>query len=119
MKEIAPTFPARGHGTGEWNAQMRGNELAANAIATLRRGSAMPKGSVLVELHTDKKGGVPLDGFIMEKRELGYFPEGGDWDYSVVSVDGSVLKRGRLDFCARCHAEGSADFVFIRPATVP
>ena len=117
MKELATTFGSRGHGTGEWNAQIRANDKAAADYETLRVGGAMPKGAVLVELHTDKRGGVPLDGFVMEKREAGFFPAGGDWDYAVIDHDGLVQQRGKLEFCARCHADAPADFVFVRAPT--
>lgn len=116
MTEIAATFGSRGHGTGAWNAQIRGNEKSASEYQGLRVGGAMPQGAVLVELHTDKSG-VPLDGFVMEKREAGYFPAGGDWDYAVIGHEGELQQRGKLDFCARCHAEAPADFVFVRPAS--
>lgn len=41
----------------------------------------------------------------MLKRETGYFPAGGDWEY--FTVDGAVTKleaRGKIQSCADCHA---------------
>ena len=114
MQRLGPEFASRGHGTGDWNAQLRVNATASEGLTKLHLGTTMPRGSVLVQLHTDKRTGEPLQGFVMQKRESGYFPSGGDWDYGVIAVDGTIEQRGRLEFCARCHAEAPADFVFTR-----
>jgi Cytochrome P460 len=65
-----------------------------------------PEGSlVLKEKLTGPK--LKTDGFTgMIKREAGYFPAGGDWEY--FTVDGGVTKlgeRGKIQSCAECHAE--------------
>lgn len=116
MKSLGAQFPSRGHGTGEWNAQLRGNQQAADSIDAVRASTTMPKGALLVQLHTDRHNGGAVDGMFMEKREPGWFPEGGDWEYGVLGADGLLQSRGKLTFCARCHAEAPADFVFPRPA---
>ena len=42
----------------------------------------------------------------MWKREAGYFPELGDWEFFTVDAAvGKVLERGKLTNCAGCHAE--------------
>jgi hypothetical protein len=110
----AAEFASRGHGTGDWNAQVRVNATALEALPALGVGRSLPRGSVLVQLHTDKRTGAPVHGFAMEKREEGYFPAGGDWDYAVLGLDGMVQQRGKLTFCARCHAEAPSGFVFVR-----
>ena len=49
----------------------------------------------------------------MLKREAGYFPEGGDWEY--FTVDGSaakIIERGKMASCAECHGSyASGDFI--------
>lgn len=115
LQPLTGTIASRGHGTGEWLAQVRANAAAATAVSALARGASMPAGSLLVQLHTDKRTGSPSEGFFMEKREPGYFPAGGDWDWGVIGADGLVEHRGKLEFCARCHAEAAADFVFPAP----
>jgi hypothetical protein len=41
---------------------------------------------------------------VMLKREAGYHPECGDWEFMVVSGDmKQVLARGKLDSCVECH----------------
>ncbi len=49
----------------------------------------------------------------MLKREQGYNPECGDWEFFVVNGDGRrVLARGRIDSCVECHqAYVKSDFV--------
>lgn len=119
MVQLAGPLPSRGHGTGEWTVQLRANAAGAASIDSVRRGSSMPRGAVLVALHADRRNGAAAEGLFMEKREAGWFPEGGDWEYGVIAPDGLVQSRGKLGFCARCHAEAPADYVFPRPASAP
>jgi hypothetical protein len=52
----------------------------------------------------------------MRKRETGYFPEGGDWEYSVADAAGKMKETGKLQSCAQCHAEQKAQDFLMRPA---
>jgi hypothetical protein len=49
----------------------------------------------------------------MYKRETGYDPEGGDWEYLVLDGHGKeVQTRGKLESCRACHqAVADTDFV--------
>lgn len=49
----------------------------------------------------------------MLKREAGYNPDGGDWEYFVVSGDANkLLARGKIDSCIDCHQSYKAtDYV--------
>ncbi len=49
----------------------------------------------------------------MLKREAGYNPDCGDWEFFVLSGDvQSVLARGKIDSCIQCHSDYKAtDFV--------
>jgi hypothetical protein len=114
--EVLGSFPSRGHGTGRWEAELRGSQGTGAAMAALiGPTNRMPVGSVLVERHTQRQGGVDFGLFAMQKREAGYFPAGGDWEFVVVGRDGRVEARGKLESCARCHAEAPVDFVFAPP----
>ncbi len=115
MRLLAPTFPSRGHGTGELNAELRANDTAAAAIENLQPGRQMPAGSLLVLLHTQRGTSNADEAFVMEKRSAGYWPGNGDWDYAVADARGVLQSRGKLELCARCHAEAPADFVFKLP----
>lgn len=62
-----------------------------------------PEGSVLLK---EQRGGGK--GFFagMIKREKGYFPEGGDWEFFAADQEASrILERGKLQHCAKCHGE--------------
>jgi len=73
-----------------------------------------PQGSVIVKEKFESKDGKPVLYTIMRKREAGYNPELGDWEFSVVGANGTeVLAKGKLENCQSCHVgEGTSDFVF-------
>jgi len=68
-----------------------------------------------VKTHSEKDSGAAGPVFVMFKRDPGFFPQGGDWEYLVADKDGWIEDRGPLVTCARCHAEGNADWVFGLP----
>lgn len=51
---------------------------------------------------------------IMKKRERGFNPAIGDWEFLVVGPNGSeVQARGKLENCQSCHAsKPESDFIF-------
>jgi hypothetical protein len=75
-----------------------------------------PEGSVIVK----EKVGVylenraPLLYTIMIKREPGYNPTVGDWEFAVASADGAQIEAsGKLGNCQACHIRKvDSDFVF-------
>jgi hypothetical protein len=90
--------------------------VSPEAIAPFREGKALPTGAVVAK---EKYVGVPpvgqLHGYaVMTKREAGYYPEGGDWEYEYVArVPERKETRGRLANCAACHASAKErDFLF-------
>jgi hypothetical protein len=87
---------------------------AATAFEHLASSTRFPGGSLLVQTHRDPSSAGPI--FAMIKRDPGYFPEGGDWEFVVTDRDGWVEDRGPLQLCARCHAEAPADGVFPLPS---
>lgn len=63
-----------------------------------------PRGAVLVKTKfADAKGGTILLHTAMFKREPGYNPEGGDWEYDLADAKGGVQARGKLTSCMECH----------------
>jgi hypothetical protein len=78
------------------------------------RAPRFPAGSVVVkEKVTDKEGKHPELLTAMVKRQKGFNPKSGDWEYVVAGADGRVIQQGRLDNCASCHAQAkSTDYVF-------
>lgn len=112
--DVLGSYPSRGHGTGEWDAELRGNAQAKASMESLAAGgSAIVSGSVLVQRHSQRNSGVAMGFYAMEKREAGYFPAGGDWEYAVVGSQGKLEAKGTLEHCARCHAEAEAGHVFV------
>jgi hypothetical protein len=69
-----------------------------------------PIGSVVVkekwEAQTKKDSALILKLMtVMIKREKGYFPKGGDWEYLVTNPKMQVLQRGKLESCQKCHVQ--------------
>jgi hypothetical protein len=73
-----------------------------------------PVGSVIVKAKYVTNFFEPPDLGIMVKREAGFDPSGGDWEYAYLSgTNHTRVTRGVLANCKECHARQSAgDFVF-------
>ncbi len=75
-----------------------------------------PEGSIIVKekFSAPTEDRKPLLYTIMRKRESGYNPKVGDWEFSVVGPDGKELKAtGKLENCQGCHVgQSESDFVY-------
>lgn len=74
-----------------------------------------PQGSIIVkEKLPDENATAPELLTVMIKREAGFNPQSGDWEYLV--FDGTATRiegRGKLESCQSCHAANKAtDYVF-------
>lgn len=95
---------------------VRVNPEAMNAFKSV--GTPLPVGTVVIkekhpELLTAYK--APANEFgAMIKREVGYDPENGDWEYAyVVRGPAKEVTRGRLASCIDCHAHMTdRDYLF-------
>lgn len=91
------------------------NNIARGSIFA-KQLTQFPEGSIIVKakVGTRFEGGKPLLYTIMRKREHGYNPKVGDWEFSVVGPNGTqVVETGKLENCQTCHVgQGSSDFVF-------
>ena len=68
--------------------------------------TVFPNGSVLLQqAHPGRTGGL---GYAMVKED-------GHWSYIQLNAKGAVLESGALAFCAGCHAQAPADYVFGLP----
>jgi hypothetical protein len=87
-----------------------------NAIEAFRKTEPLPIGAVVIkEKYADLSATGAMHGYaMMVKREPGYDPEGGDWEYAYVSKSPErTVVRGRLAQCAGCHASAKdRDFLF-------
>ena len=114
-RPVGKTFLSRGHFAGRWTAEVSTNETASQAYANLAASTKFVVGSLLVKRHASTKAAAPVTTFAMVKRDAGFFPEGGDWEYVVLDAEGRLEERGKLAPCARCHAEATGDWVFGLP----
>lgn len=75
-----------------------------------------PQGSIIVKekFKTESEPRKPILYTLMKKRERGYNPEVGDWEFSVVGPDGKqVQETGKLENCESCHrSQSDTDFVY-------
>jgi hypothetical protein len=89
------------------------NENGREAMMT-RLSPEFPQGSLIVkEKLGSKESRTPELLTVMLKREKGYNPKSGDWEYMVVDGAASqIVERGRLSSCNVCHiAYSSTDYV--------
>jgi|SRR5215813_10267364 len=73
-----------------------------------------PPGSIVVkEKLTTPTSATPELLTVMFKRERGYNPDSGDWEYMVIDGTGkSVQARGKLENCQSCHVmEKDTDYI--------
>jgi hypothetical protein len=80
------------------------NEIGTHAMMQ-EKAPRFPPGSVIVkEKLASKNSFAPELLTVMTKREPGYNPENGDWEYIALDGSGkSVHARGRLERCQACH----------------
>ena len=79
-------------------------------------------GTVLLKEHYENESGQlgkPKSITLMIKREEGYDPESGDWEYSQFDTNGKILMEGNskrskiFENCAKCHANiKERDYIF-------
>jgi cytochrome P460 len=74
-----------------------------------------PIGSVIVKHKIERTADhTTLLYTIMRKREKGYNPDVGDWEFNVVNADGTTVEAsGKIENCQGCHVKKTtSDFVF-------
>jgi hypothetical protein len=119
---------AKGHnGTPDPNSTFR--DIYSNILEkeSVDVGTILTKGTFIKNVD-GSKGALQVT-FAMIKREPGYYPEGGDWEYVMMPNDGTndyemhpngtlpaegSENRGKLPNCAGCHAEAGSSFSFVR-----
>ena len=75
-----------------------------------------PMGTVILKESYKGNGGVKGelgDITIMIKREDGYDPDNGNWEYVMANDELKVANQGKIGMCIGCHSAGSSkDFTF-------
>jgi len=91
------------------------NPVARSAMFQ-KESPVFPQGSIIVKQKNGRlnERHTPILYTIMRKRESGYNPSVGDWEFSVVKADGfTVEASGKIENCQSCHTKKpSSDFVF-------
>jgi hypothetical protein len=109
----APAFgPKSPHGSDKY-ITVYVNETGRHAMME-EKTPHFPQGSVIVkEKLTDPKSTTPELLTVMVKRERGYNPESGDWEYMIIDGNGlAIQERGKLENCQTCHLmDKNTDYV--------
>jgi hypothetical protein len=81
----------------------------------------LPEGSILVKEHlADPKQSSPNTVLAMVKREEGFNPEAGDWEFFVLhNREQVIVDRGRLVHCQSCHVQARERGYVFRHLYVP
>lgn len=80
-------------------------------------GTPFPEGSMIVKelLSSNKKGTEARTLLAMVKRDEGFDPAHGDWEFMVLRriKQPIIVERGKIAHCQNCHEKAKAqDFVF-------
>ncbi len=77
-------------------------------------GGRFPVGTAIVKEKTRGKGGAVELSTFMVKREKGFNPKCGDWEFGV--IDGptrKIVEQGKIERCMKCHISmKDRDFTF-------
>lgn len=91
------------------------NKLGANAVLNDPSGKC-PEGTIIVkEKWMDPNiDAQPKLMTVMRKRESGYNPDCGDWEFAQFDGDGErIIAQGRLESCMNCHVPKSEIGLFV------
>lgn len=91
------------------------NEIGRKAMSDPKMATAFPTGSIIVKEKLpsiDSRKAELLT--VMVKREKGFAPDDGDWQYFVADPTGKITARGKdVEACAKCHRDAAkTQFVF-------
>ncbi len=112
---IAPPLEKSSHGPHfSPEIQVRVNDLAYANFAHSATAPLPEKSIVVKEKFATADDTEPVALGVMIKREAGYDPDGGNWEYAYLNGPNfSQVTRGPLENCRSCHAnQASADFLF-------
>src|SRR5579872_5406432 len=90
----------------------------STGLAQFKAGKSVPEGTVVVkEKHpVYEPNAQPVAIAVMFKREPGYDPEHGDWEYAyelLQTENARKVERGKIESCIDCHkGTRSTDYLF-------
>lgn len=80
------------------------------------KGKGFPVGSAIVKEKTDGFGSHSTFATAMVKREKGFNPVCGDWEFATLSLpEAKVTLRGKLQPCMKCHQSRPKEDYTFRP----
>ncbi len=90
------------------------NEVGRTAMLEKKLPTFSPGSVIVKEKLPEKSSQAPELLTVMIKREKGFNPTSGDWEYLVLDGAGTrVQARGKLESCQACHsARPKTDYVF-------
>ena len=122
LKRLRAPYESEQHG-GRYLSNY-GN-TASRAYGRFEAAGILPPGAIIAKdsFSVNKDGQVmPGPLFIMEKMAPGFDAKSGDWRYSQIMPDGSILGISKgpggenMEFCADCHARvARQDHLFFLP----
>jgi len=72
-----------------------------------------PFGSIIVREKLLHPKAAPELLAVMIKREAGFNPKAGDWEFLILTGDAAKVKsREKTGGCLECHSRSASDFVF-------
>ena len=74
------------------------------AEALIRGDADYPVGSVVLKQKLTFDGQTELFTGML-RREAGYNPDCGDWEFFILGGDSRLLARGRIESCMHCHRD--------------
>ena len=90
------------------------NEIGKSAMMT-QKNPVFPVGTVIVKqkMKTENPKTTELST-VMVKREAGYNPGNGDWEYAAINAKATkTTSVGKIEHCQKCHSEKKkTDYVF-------
>ena len=95
------------------------NKIGRTAMLAERK-PRFPEGAIIVKERLPLKKSSATEWLMaMVKREEGFNPAAGDWEFFVLRTpEKVVIERGRIENCQACHARAKeTDFVFRRYLT--
>ena len=118
MPLIPPAGPGSPHGPNKY-ITVYVNDIGRHAMME-EKTPLFPQGSIVVkEKLTTATSTTPELLTVMVKRERGYNPESGDWEYMIIDGTGKTVQaRGKLENCQSCH-EMDKDTDYISRAYLP
>jgi cytochrome P460 len=109
---ITPAGPGSPHGPNKY-ITVYVNDIGRHAMME-EKTPLFPQGSIVVkEKLTTPTSTTPELLTVMLKREPGFNPESGDWEYMVIDGMGKTVQaRGKLENCQSCHLlEKDTDYI--------